>query len=235
MAKSFMIAITGGSGSGKTTLARVLRDRIGEGRCALVTEDNYYLPRDRHTPSIVGWANEAIEQTINFDDPGSKEMDLFRQHILALSQGKGADQPVYDFAMHDRVAGAIHHIEPRPVVIVEGLHVLSDPGFVKLFDLTIFVETSDDLRLIRRIRRDRAERGRNSEGVIQQYLRFVRASHHRYTQPAKYLCKLVVADEGFPAYQNDSPDSIAVERLVAPVWARLEAMGIVARSSIAPD
>lgn len=227
MARSFMIAITGGSGSGKTTLARVLRDRIGEGRCALVTEDNYYLPRHRHTPDITGWANDAIEATINFDDPGSKEMAMFRQHILDLSEGRGADQPVYDFARHDRVQGAVHHIEPRPVVICEGLHVLSDPSFVQLFDMTVFVETSDDLRLIRRIRRDRAERGRNSEGVIQQYLRFVRASHHRYTQPAKYLCKLVVADEGFPAYQNDSPDSVAVERLVAPVWARLEAMGVV--------
>lgn len=227
MAQSFMIAITGGSGSGKTTLARVLRDRLGEGICALVTEDNYYFPRERHTPNIVGWSNEAIEQTINFDSPDSKEMSLFKQHIIDLSQGRGADQPVYDFSRHDRVAGAIHHIEPRPVVLVEGLHVLSDPAFVPLFDLTVFVETSDDLRLIRRIRRDRAERGRSSEGVIQQYLRFVRAAHHRYTQPAKYLCKLVVADEGFPAYQNDSPDSIAVERLVAPVWARLEAMGVV--------
>jgi uridine kinase len=226
MARAFMIAVTGGSGSGKTTLARALHDRLGEARCALVTEDNYYHARTEHTPSIVGWANEEIERTINFDDPGSKEMSLFREHIVALSEGRGADQPVYDFSRHDRVEGVIHRIEPRPVVIVEGLHVLYDPTFVPLFDLTVFVDTSDDLRLIRRIRRDRAERGRNSEGVIQQYLRFVRASHHRFTQPAKYLCKLVVADEGFPAYQNDSPDMIAVERLVAPVWARLLAMGV---------
>lgn len=228
MSRAFMIGVTGGSGSGKTTLARALHDRLGEARCALVTEDNYYLPRDRHSPSIVGWANEEIERTINFDDPGSKEMSLFREHIVALSEGRGADQPVYDFSRHDRVDGVIHRIEPRPVVIVEGLHVLHDRSFAPLFDLTVFVETSDDLRLIRRIRRDRAERGRSSEGVIQQYLRFVRASHHRFTQPAKYLCKLVVADEGFPAYQNDAPDNIAVERLVAPVWARLLAMGIAA-------
>jgi uridine kinase len=227
MAKAFMIAITGGSGSGKTTLARELRDRLGEAACALVTEDNYYLPRHRHTPDVTGWANEKIEQTINFDSPQSKEMVLFREHILALSKGKGADQPVYDFAIHDRVEGAINHIEPRPVVICEGLHVLADPAFAPLFDLTIFVETSDDLRLIRRIRRDRAERGRNSEGVILQYLRFVREAHHRYTQPAKYLCDLVVADEGHPAFQNDSPNAIAIERLVAPVWVRLERMGVI--------
>jgi uridine kinase len=227
MAKAFMIAITGGSGSGKTTLARVLRDRLGEGACALVTEDNYYLPRHLHTPNIVGWANEAIERTINFDDPASKDMALFREHIVQLSEGREADQPVYDFGRHDRVEGAVHHIDPRRVVIVEGLHVLSDGAFAPLFDLTIFVETSDDLRLIRRIRRDRAERGRSSEGVIQQYLRFVRASHHKFTQPAKYICDLVVADEGHPAFQNDAPNAAAVERLVAPVWARLDSMGVI--------
>ena len=225
--KAFMIAITGGSGSGKTTLARVLRDRLGEAACALVTEDNYYLPRHRHTPDVTGWANEKIEQTINFDAPASKEMALFREHIVSLSKGRGVDQPVYDFAIHDRVEGAINHVEARPVVICEGLHVLADPAFAPLFDLTVFVDTSDDLRLIRRIRRDRAERGRNSEGVIQQYLRFVREAHHRYTQPAKYLCDLVVADEGHPAFQYDSPNAIAIERLVAPVWARLLAMGVV--------
>jgi uridine kinase len=228
-AKAFMIAITGGSGSGKTTLARALRDRLGEASCALVTEDNYYLPRARHTPDVTGWANEKIEQTINFDNPASKDMALFRTHILALSQRQGADQPVYDFAIHDRLAGAVNHVEPRPVIVCEGLHVLSDPGFAPLFDLTVFVDTSDDLRLIRRIRRDRTERGRASEGVILQYLRFVRESHHRYTQPAKYLCDLVVADEGHPAFQNDMPNEAAVERLIAPVWARLETMGVVAK------
>lgn len=223
-----MIAITGGSGSGKTTLSRALRDRLGEPRCALVTEDNYYLPRERHTPPVVGWANERIEATINFDDPGSKDMALFRDHLIALRKGQGIEQPVYDFAAHDRTHGAVHHIEQRPIVIVEGVHVLSDPGFQKLFDLTVFVDTSDDLRLIRRIRRDRSERGRSSESVIRQYLGFVRASHQRFTAPAKYVCDLVVADEGMPAFTGEAPDAIAVDRLVAPVWARLRAMGLVA-------
>ena len=133
---------------------------------------------------------------------------------------------MYDFAVHERSPGAVHHIAPRPVIIVEGLHVLSDRADQKLFDLTVFVDTSDDLRLIRRIRRDRAERARASEGVIQQYLRFVRASHQRFTQPARYECDLVIADEGAPAFAGDSPSGVAVERLVAPVWARLQAMGV---------
>src|SRR5262249_16721178 len=160
-----------------------------------VTEDNYYLPRDRHVPPVVGWANDRIEATINFDDPASKDMALFRQHIEALRRGEGIDQPVYDFAIHDRAQGARHHIEPRPIVIVEGVHLPADPNFQPPFALTVFVDTSDDLRLIRRIRRDRLERSRNSESVIRQYLKFVRPSHQRFTQPAKFVCDLVVADE----------------------------------------
>ncbi len=221
-----MIAITGGSGSGKTTLAKALHARLGEVTCALLTEDNYYLPRDRHSPPVIGWSNEQIEATINFDDPASKDMALYRDHLVALRQGRSIDQPVYDFAVHDRTEGAVHRVDARPVVVVEGVHVLSDPGFQKLFDLTVFVDTSDDLRLIRRIRRDRVERSRPSERVIRQYLTFVRASHQRFTQPAKFVCDLVVADEGQPAFIGEAPDAMAVDRLVAPVWSRLEAMGV---------
>ncbi len=226
MSGVFMLAITGGSGSGKTTLARALHGRLGAARSALVTEDNYYLPRHRHTPPVVGWSNDEIEKTINFDDPASKDMALFREHLVGLRAGHPIDQPVYDFAMHDRVANAVHRIDARPVIIVEGVHVLADPGFLPLFDLTVFVDTSDDLRLIRRIRRDRAERDRPSERVIQQYLRFVRASYMRFTHPAKFVCDIVVADEGAPAFTNDVPDAVAVERLVAPVWGRLVSLGV---------
>lgn len=227
VARTFMIAVTGGSGSGKTTLSRALHDRLGGGASSLVTEDNYYRPRAAHSPPVVGWSNEQIERTINFDDPVSKDMELFRSHLQDLREGKSVLQPVYDFSIHDRVADAVHRIDPRAVVIVEGLHVLSDPGYAKFFDLTVFVDTSDDLRLIRRIRRDRAERGRASEGVIQQYLRFVRAAHQRFTQPAKYICDLVIADEGGPAFAKEAPDVVAVDRLVAPVWSRLASMGVV--------
>jgi uridine kinase len=226
VASVVMIAITGGSGSGKTTLAKALHARLGEATCALVTEDNYYLPRDRHTPTVIGWSNEQIEATINFDDPASKDMALYREHLAELRQGRSIDQPVYDFAVHDRTPGAVHRIDARPVVVVEGVHVLADPAFQKLFDLTVFVDTSDDLRLIRRIRRDRVERSRPSERVIRQYLTFVRASHQRFTQPAKFVCDLVVADEGQPAFIGEAPDATAVDRLVAPVWSRLQAMSV---------
>ncbi len=225
---AFMIAITGGSGSGKTTLARELFGRLGEARCALVTEDNYYLPRMRHTPPVVGWSNEEVEKIIDFDNPAAKDMALFREHLAALKRGEDIEQPVYSFAEHERVAGEVYRVAARDVVIVEGVHVLADPGFAALFNLTVYVDTSTDLRLIRRIRRDTDPKGRNRpmERVIDQYIRFVRPSHQRFTEPAKYVCDLVVADEGAPAWRNALPDADAVERLAAPVWSRLKAMKV---------
>ncbi len=225
MAEAFLIAVTGGTGSGKTTLARALRDRLGD-RAALLTEDNYYRPRNQHTPDVTGWAHADVEKVINFDDPGSKEMDLLSAHLVALRAMQPIEQPVYDFATHERVAGRVNRIDPRPFVIVEGLHVLSDAAFARLFNLTVFVDTADDLRIIRRIRRDWIERKREPERVIDQYLRFVRAAHQRFTEPAKYICDVVVADEGAPAYSNLAPDAVATERLLAPVWSRLVSMGV---------
>ncbi|MBI1359685.1 MAG: AAA family ATPase [Alphaproteobacteria bacterium] len=219
-----MIAITGGSGSGKTTLARALVSRLGEGNCALITEDHYYLPRDRQSPQATGWSNEEVEARINFDDPGSKDMALFREQLTLLRKGEAIDQPVYDFAAHNRIVGASHRVEARPVVIVEGVHVLSDPSFRPLFDLTVFVDAAADLRLIRRIRRDGAERGRSAERVIRQYLAFVRAAHAAYTEPARQICDLVVADDGPTICDEVAPSGAAIDNLVAPVWARIEAM-----------
>lgn len=221
-----MIAITGGSGSGKTTLAKALRARLGEAACALMVEDNYYLPRARQSPATVGWSSDEVEAAVDFDDPAAKDMALFRRHLVALRDGHDVDQPVYDFATHDRVEGAVHRIDARPVVIVEGVHVLSDPDFKTLFDLTVFIDAPDDLRLARRIRRDRIERGRSSDGAIRQYLAFVRPAYLRFTGPARSICDLVVDDDGRMETADGAPDATAVERLVAPVWARLRAMGV---------
>lgn len=226
MSAAFLIAVTGGTGSGKTTLARALRERLGD-RASLITEDNYYRPRHEHTPDVTGWAHADVEKVINFDDPRSKDMAMLRGHLEALRNQQPVEQPVYDFATHERLPGEVHRIEARPFVIAEGLHVLSDPGFARLFDLTVYVDTADDLRIVRRIRRDWTERKREPERVIDQYLRFVRAAHQRYTAPAKYICDIVVADEGAPAYSNLAPDALATERLLAPVWSRLAAMGVV--------
>lgn len=226
--RTFMIAITGGSGSGKTTLARALHGRLGSGRSALMTEDHYYYPRSYYGAAALKMSNEEVERAFNFDDPAAKDMEHLRRDIEALKRGESVEQPVYDFPHHDRAHGKTHRIEARPVVIVEGIHVLSDVSFLPLFDLTVFVDASDDLRLICRIRRDAAERGRSAESVIEQYLRHVREAHARFIEPAKHICDLVIANEGASAYRIPvlAPDQENVERLVAPVWARLQQLGV---------
>ncbi len=230
MAGSFMIAVTGGSGSGKTTLARALHARLGEGRCQLVTEDNYYFGRAHYGEAALAMKNAELERAFNFDDPANKDMVHLRRDIEALKRGESIEQPVYDFPSHDRKTGVTKRVEARPVVIIEGIHVLSDPSFADLFDLTVFVDAPADLRLIRRIRRDEAERGRSAESVIQQYLRFVRAAQARFIDPARHYCDIVVACEAGPPNRDATPDADSIDRLVAPVWTQLQKLGVAARA-----
>lgn len=226
MARSFMIAVTGGSGSGKTTLARALHARLGADKCQLVTEDNYYFGRDHYGPAARAMAHAELERTFNFDDPANKDMANLRHDIEALKRGESVEQPVYEFAKHDRQPGVTKRVDARPVVIIEGIHVLSDPSFASLFDLTVFVDAPADLRLIRRIRRDEAERGRSAESVIQQYLRFVRAAQARFIDPARYICDIVVSCEAAAPNFDASPDMDSIDRLVAPVWTQLQKLGV---------
>ncbi|MBI1340709.1 uridine kinase [bacterium] len=212
--RPYLIAITGGSGSGKSTLARGLQDRMGPKRCALLTEDNYYLPRSAHGPDAHTWSNETVEARINFDDPASKDMALFAAHLDQLRQGLAIRQPVYDFATHDRRVGEWRDVPATPLVIVEGVHVLSDRSLRPRYDVSIYVDTETDVRLLRRIRRDVEERGRSLPRAIDQYLRFVRAAHLRFTQPAKAVCDLVLEDSGAGAGD-----------VLEPVWRWLAARG----------
>ena len=226
MAAAFMIAVAGGSGSGKTTLARALQARLGEARCQLVTEDNYYYGRDHYGPQARTMSHAELERTFDFDNPVNKDMEHLRRDIVALRNGETIEQPIYDFPTHDRRPGEMRKIDSRAVVIIEGIHVLSDPGFAKLFDLTVFVDAPADLRLIRRIRRDEAERGRSAESVIQQYLRFVRPAQARFIDPARYICDIVVTCEAAPPDRDAPSDADSVDRLVAPVWVQLHKLGI---------
>lgn len=224
--KAFMIAITGGSGSGKTTLARALHEKLGEAKATLMTEDNYYFGREHYGEAALKMSHAELESTFDFDSPANKDMAHLRRDIEALKRGESVEQPVYDFANHDRKKGAVRRFESRPVVIVEGIHVLSDPGFASLFDLTVFVDAPADLRLIRRIRRDQEERNRSAESVIQQYLRFVRPAQARWIDPARHICDIVVVCEAAPPQRDATPDADSVDRLVAPVWVQLQKLGV---------
>lgn len=227
MNSPYLIAVTGGSGSGKSTLAKTLSERLGEDQVLLFTEDAYYRPREAHGPDAPLWTASEMEARVNFDDPASKDMDLFENHLAALRRGEGIIQPFYDFALHDRVMGRETELKPRPIIIAEGVHVLSRESCFALFDLSVFVDTPPDIRLARRIQRDMNERGREVDRVIRQYLTFVRPAHARHTEPAKLMCDLVIQDEGPLAMSMGKPDRKAEGRLAAPVLARLSDEGVI--------
>lgn len=223
----FLVAITGGSGSGKSTLAEALVTAFGPARALHLGEDNYYWPLSRYGQPRDPAEWKALTATINFDAPDSKDTAQMARDLAALKGGRRVRQPVYDYARHDRDPDQTLELVPHELLVLEGIHVLSIPEIAPLIDLSVYVETQDDLRLARRIRRDVVERGRDIEGVLAQYLATVRPAHYRWTYPAKFQAHLVIADEGLPAYGDVRPGPAAVARMLAPVLERLATEGYV--------
>jgi uridine kinase len=178
-----MLAVAGGSSSGKTTLARRLHDALPTGSVSLLSQDSYYADRSELAP-------EARE-CLNFDHPDALDSLLFAAHIRLLREGKAIDVPQYDFATHRRLPSTFG-LPSRPILIVEGRLVLHDAGPRHLFDLTLFVDVDADLRLLRRLQRDVAERGRTIEQIARQHTHSVRDMHNRYVEPTKAFADLVV-------------------------------------------
>ena len=222
---SYLIAITGGSGSGKSTLVDALVERLGA-RVSVVNEDAYYWPMSHYGAPETEAARAELTAGIDYDDPASKEAARLASDLAALKAGTPVEAPEYDYDRHDRSAET-RRIEPAPILILEGIHALSIPEIDQLIDLSIYVDTPDDLRLARRIRRDFLERGRSVESVLSQYLASVRPAHYRHTHPAKFGADLVIADEGLPAYGHVRPTPQAIERMLAPVLDRLASEGLV--------
>ena len=226
-AGAFLIAITGGSGSGKSTLAEALRVHLQSPGAVLFNEDGYYWPMRHYGVAETQAQRAEIISGVNYDDPISKETALMARHVADLKAGRSIAQPIYDFDRHDRQPDRTLAIEPAPVIILEGIHVLSIPELKPLIDLAIYVDTPDDLRLARRLRRDVIERGRSVESVLTQYLTTVRASHYRHTYPAMFEADLVIADEGLPAYGQVKASTEAVARMLAPILERLRAESVI--------
>ena len=223
----FLVAMSGGSGSGKSTLADALIERLGPGRAVIFHEDGYYWPMRHYGPCETPEQRAAIIEQANYDDPSSKDTAHLVNDIRALKRGQVIEQPVYDFDRHDRDESRTLRIEPAPVIILEGIHALSVKALRPLIDLSIYVDTPDDLRLARRIRRDVVERERTVQNVLEHYLKTVRAAHYRFTHPAKFEAELVIADEGLPAYGKVYPGEDAIDRMLAPVVSRLQLMGVL--------
>lgn len=223
---SFVIGLSGGSGSGKSTVATALMEQLGPGKAVQFHEDGYYWPMSEYGAHDTDEQRAAIMAKVNYDDPGSKDTAYMARDLAALKAGDPIEQPVYDYAKHDR-ASETETITPASVIILEGIHVLSIPEIAPLIDLSVYVDTPVDLRLARRIRRDVVERGRDVDSVLRQYVGTVRPAHYRFTHPSKYQSDLVIADEGLPAYGNVRPTKDAVERMLAPILERLRRQGVI--------
>ena len=182
MSSVYIIAIAGGSGSGKSTFASRLLNQFPES-ISLVSCDNYYKAQD-HLPL-------EERRLLNYDAPESLEFDLMARHLQALKQGEAVDCPVYDYALHTR-SGKVEHIEPRPVIIVDGILILSDPALRELFDLMIYVEADADERILRRARRDMETRGRQIDDIMHQYLSTVKPMHNTFVEPTKAFADIII-------------------------------------------
>ena len=181
-----VIGIAGGTGSGKTTLMKNLMGRFGD-EITVMSHDNYYRAHD----------DLPYEQRckLNYDEPAAFETELMVEHLHRLRQGQSVDCPVYDFTVHNR-SSEVLHLEPKSVVMVEGILIFQHKALRDLMDIKIFVDTDADIRLCRRIKRDVNKRGRTIESVLTQYQQTVKPMHDQYVEPSKRFADLVVLEGG---------------------------------------
>ena len=183
-----VIGIAGGSGSGKTTVAQEILNRVGPARISFLQHDAYYKDLSGLPP--------AQRAAVNFDHPNSLETELLISHIESLKEGQPVRVPIYDFAHHSRTEESFE-VLPRRVILVEGILIFAEPDLRELFDVKIFVDTDDDVRLIRRMQRDIEERGRTAENVIKQYMATVRPMHLEFVEPSKRYADVIIPEGGF--------------------------------------
>ncbi len=181
--RPFFIGVAGGTCSGKTTVSERLAELTGESHLALIKLDSYYVDLSDQPM--------AAREAFDFDHPDAFEWSLLNDHLAALSAGASVPVPVYDYVQYNRT-GETRLVHPAPIVVVEGIHVLWEPTLRERFDLKVFVDTDADIRLIRRLRRDAAERGRTAESVIEQYLTTARPAHEQFVEPSKRYADVII-------------------------------------------
>lgn len=195
-----IIGVTGGSGSGKTSVSREIFDSLNGHSLLMIQEDSYYKNQDDIS------FDERVK--VNYDHPNAFDTDLLIEQLGDLLEWKAIDIPVYDYVQHTRSKKTVH-VEPKEVIIVEGILVLNDPRLRDLMDIKIFVDTDDDIRIIRRIQRDLEERGRSLQSVIDQYLSTVKPMYHQFIEPTKRYADIIVPEGG--------ENQVAIDILVTKV------------------
>lgn len=199
-----IIGICGGTGSGKTTIARKIVDTVGAKKVVLIEQDSYYrnlsdMPLDERHQA-------------NFDHPDAIDSDLLVNHIKRLKAGDSVEMPIYDMVTHTR-DDETEVIEPKPVVIVEGILIFAEPRVLDLLDFRVYVDTPDDIRLMRRLKRDINERGRTFERTLEQYERTIRPMHFEFVEPSKRHADIIIPE--------GSQTGISVEFLCSMVREKL--------------
>jgi uridine kinase len=182
-----VIGICGGTGSGKTTVANKIVAEVGAGNVVFLQQDSYYRN--------LGDMPLELRRHVNFDHPDALDNDLLINHLETLIAGESIDQPIYDYATHSRTA-TTRHIEPRPVIIMEGILVFINPELRGMMDMKIFVDTDADIRFIRRLQRDVEERGRSMQSVVEQYQTTVRPMHLQFVEPSKRYADIIIPEGG---------------------------------------
>lgn len=205
MKKPVLIGITGGTGSGKSTVAHAIYNSFGETSIAMIAQDSYY--KDQSELSF----EERIKT--NYDHPMAFDTDLLIQHLKDLAGGRAIQMPTYDFTIHNRTS-QVKLVEPRDIIILEGILVLEDERIRDLLDIKIYVDTDADIRILRRLLRDIEERGRTVASVIEQYLSVVRPMHMQFTEPSKKYADLIIPEGGH--------NKVAIDVMVGSIKALLE-------------
>ncbi len=206
LVKPLIIGIAGGTGSGKSTVARRVAEQLTHASVAFIDMDAYYR----------NYAHLALDERrqINWDHPDAFDTDLLVEHLGQLGSGEGIEKPVYDFVTHTRSA-TTRRVPPADVIVVDGILLFVDERLRELCDVKVFVDADADIRLVRRIRRDMAKRGRPLEDILEQYLTTVRPMHLQFVEPSKRYADVIVPRGGHNA--------VAIEMIIAKIHRRFEA------------
>lgn len=198
--KPVIIGVTGGSGSGKTTVSRAIFEQLHGHSLLMLQEDSYYNDQ----------SDMPFEERIktNYDHPNAFDTELLVKQLKDLLDWKTIEKPIYDYTEHTR-SSEVEKVEPKEVIILEGILVLNDPALRDLMDIKIFVDTDDDIRIIRRIQRDIEERGRSLQSVINQYKSTVKPMYHQFIEPTKRYADIIVPEGG--------ENQVAIDLLVTKV------------------